>query len=118
VMPVLLIWAIVFVSYAVNKTPPRQEEHNMTSWGIRTGGRLYGYNEMVCYWFEDKWGARVMNVLLNVGFPRSLALVLNEGVEGKAIAILRKMGIAQQKPEPSFLDKTVKWVGEKVPLDD
>lgn len=118
VMPVVLIWAVVFVMWAINKTPPKESEHQMTSWGIRTGGNLYVYGNMVCYWFEEKWGTKVMYVLMERGFPKLLMILVNANDEEKIRKVMKQVGLPMQKLEPSRLDKMVKWLGEKVPLDD
>lgn len=116
VMPVLVIWALVFVVYATSKTPPAEANHELTSWGIRTGGKLYRYNQMVLFWIEEKWDKSILRVIL-ANFPGQLVLIINKTDEELIKKSLSENQITMQKPEPSVTDKAVKWLSEKIPLD-
>jgi len=115
-MPVFVIWAIVFVVWATTKTPPVEAEHEITTWGIKTGGKLYRYNSMVVFWMEEKWEKTVLRIILNV-FPGQLVLIINKADEEKIKKILADNQLTMQKPDPSSTDKVVKWLSEKIPLD-
>lgn len=116
VMPVLVIWAFVFVVYATTKTPPSEANHELTSWGIRTGGKLYRFNQMVVFWVEEKWGKSILRVILS-NFPGQLVLIFNKEDEGLFKKTLADKQVTMQKPEPSATDKAVKWLSEKIPLE-
>ncbi len=116
VMPALVIWAFVFVVYATTKTAPAEVEHQLSSWGIRTGGKLYRFNQMVVFWIEEKWGKTVLHVIL-LSFPGQLILIINKADEEKVKKVLANNQVTMQKPEPSSTDKAVKWLSEKIPLE-
>ncbi len=116
VMPVLVIWAFVFVVYATTKTPPAEADHELSTWGIRTGGKLYRFSGMILFWIEEKWGKSVLRVILS-SFPGQLILLINKADEEKIKKILADNQVTMQKPEPSSTDKAVKWLSEKIPLD-
>lgn len=115
-MPVFVIWAFVFVVYATTKTLPAEADHQLTSWGIRTGGKLYRFNQMVLFWLEEKWERSVLRIILS-NFPGQLILIVNKTDEEKIKKILADNRVTMQKPEPSATDKAVKWLSEKIPLD-
>lgn len=116
VMPALVIWAFVFVVYATTKTPPAEADHELTSWGIRTGGKLYRFNQMILFWIEEKWGKSVLRIILT-GFPGQLILLISKADEELIKKTLADNQITMQKPEPSSTDKAVKWLSEKIPLE-
>jgi len=116
VMPALVVWAVVFVVWATGKTPPSESEHQITSWGIRTAGKLYRYSEMTVFWLEEKWDKTVLHILQTV-FPGQLVLLVNKADEEKIKKILADNRLTMQKPEPSWTDNLVKWLGEKIPLE-
>lgn len=116
IMPVLVVLAIVFVVWVTSKTPPVEAEHQLTSWGIRTAGKLYRFSEMVVFWVEEKWGKSVLRILLS-SFPGQLILLINKEEEEKIKRTLADNKVTMQKPEPSWTDNAVKWLGEKIPLE-
>lgn len=116
IMPALVVWAIVFVIWATSKTPPVETEHQITSWGIRTSGKLYRFSQMTIYWLEEKWSKAVLRVLLT-SFPGQLVLLVNKDDEAKIKKILSENQVLMQKPEPTWTDTLVKWFGEKIPLE-
>lgn len=117
VMPVLLIWSIVFAIYAVSKTPPTQVTHKLTSWGIRTDEELYQWGEIDSYWFENRDSKEVVRAITPRRFPGQLMLIIKKEDQDKIKSIMSKFVILQ-KPESTWSDKAVKWLGEKVPLDE
>ncbi len=116
-MPVFLIWSVVFVIWALTKTPPVAVAHKITSWGIRSEDQLYVWGEMNNFWFEEKWGKKILRVLLRRRFPGQLILIVNEKDQEKIKEMVNKF-VVLEKPKPSWSDKLVKWFGEKVPLDE
>ena len=116
VMPVFVIWAFVFVIYATTKTAPTEADHELTSWGIRTGGKLYRFNQMVLFWLEEKWERSILRIILP-SFPGQLILIVNKVDEEKIKKVLADNQVTMQKPEPSSTDKAVKWLSEKIPLE-
>lgn len=115
VMPVLVIWAVVFMAWAMSKTEPNVREHKITDKGIRTGETLYRWEIMSIYWFEKKWDKKLLRVLLNK-FPGQLVLVYDHKQEKKIREVMSKF-LAFEKPEATWTDRAVKWFGEKVPLE-
>lgn len=116
-MPVLLVWSVVFVIWVTSKTPPTVVTHKITSWGIRTDDELFQYGEMTCYWFEEKWGKQIVRVLLKRIFPGQLMMLVENSEVEKVRQILSQY-LVLQKPKDTWTDRAVKWLGEKIPLDD
>lgn len=114
-MPVLVIWAVVFMAWAISKTEPVTREHKITSKGIRTGGTLYRWETMWVYWLEEKWDKKLLRVLLNK-FPGQLVLVYDKNEEKKIKKAMSRF-LRLEKPEATWTDRVVKWFGEKVPLE-
>ena len=96
IMPALVVWAVVFVIWATSKTPPVESEHQLTSWGIRTSGKLYRYSQMPIFWLEEKWNKTVLRVLLT-SFPGQLVLLVNKEDEAKIKKMLSDNQVAMQK---------------------
>lgn len=116
-MPVFLIWSVVFMIWVLSKTPPVKVTHKLTNWGIRTDDTLYHYNEMVSYWFEDRGEQMLLRVLLRNRVPGQLLFVMDAVDQPKVREILTSRA-RLEKPAPGWTDKLVKWLGDKIPLEE
>ena len=116
-IPVLVVWTIVFVTWVMSKTPPQKIEHQITSLGIRTSNELYRFNEMMFFWVEEKWGEKILKIAITRRFPTQLSILIKVEDDLKIRKILVDNSVFLQKPVPNLLDKITKWVGEKVPLE-
>lgn len=115
VMPVLVIWAMVFMLWAMSRTEPRMEKYAISSWGLKTKERTYRFETMNQFWFESKWGGRLMRINLE-GAPWHLVIVISTENEDK----IRKLMLAHvpyQEPPVTWSDRLVKWLGDKIPLE-
>ena len=123
VMPVLVVAAIIFVVFALSKTPPNMVEHTLSNKGVGVAGDRFSWNELVMFWFEDRHGVNVLHLLTTRTFPRQLALVLPVKSEGEVVTEERiKQELVKylplQKLPPSWVDKAIDWFNKKVPLGD
>lgn len=114
-MPVLVIWAMVFMLWAMSRTEPRIEKYALTSWGLRTVERTYRYETMSVFWFETKWGGRLLRINL-IGAPWHIVIVIDPEKEAQIKKALIER-IIYQVPPVTWMDKVVKWFGDKVPLE-
>lgn len=115
VMPVLVIWALVFMLWAMSRTEPRQEKYALSSWGFKTIDRTYRYEAMNQFWFETKWGGRLLRINL-AGAPWHLVIVINPEDEDKIRKIMLE-SVTLQAPPITWIDRLAKWLGDKVPLE-
>lgn len=115
IMPVLVIWAMVFMLWAMSRTEPRLENYALSSWGLKTKERTYRFETMNNFWFESKWGGRLMRINL-VGAPWHLVIVINSEDENKIRKLMLEY-VAFQAPAITWSDRLVKWLGDKIPLE-
>ncbi len=115
VMPVLVIWAMVFMLWAMSRTEPRMERYAISSWGLKTKERTYRFEEMNNFWFETKWGGRLMRINLEKA-PWHLVIVINSEEED-TIRKLMLQNVVYQEPQITWVDRLVKWLGNKIPLE-
>ncbi len=115
-MPVLVIWAIIFVLWATNKTVPTEIEYRLTNYGIRVYDKIFPYTDMRQAWIEDKFKIRQLRIVLS-RFPNHLAIVIQPENEKTILDELSKNNINLYKPQPTRIDNMVKWLSEKIPLE-
>jgi MFS superfamily sulfate permease-like transporter len=115
IMPVLVIWAMVFMLWAMSRTEPRMEKYAITTWGLKTKEKTYRFEEMNNFWFETKWGGRLMRINL-IRVPWHIVIVINPDNEDQ-IKKLMLQKIIFQEPQVTVIDRIVKWLGDKIPLE-
>ena len=108
--------ALAFVAYVLASVPPEETKHELTNRGVRTGNKLYKWQELWRFWLEEKWKQKMLVVETRVRFPRRLLLMLGEADEELVKRTLKEYLILE-KPEPTFMDKASDWLVEKVPLE-
>lgn len=114
-MPVAVIWALVFMLWAMAKTEPKMIKTEVTSWGLKAVDKTYRYEEMTNFWFETKWGTRLMRINLT-GIPWHLVVVIDPKKEEEIKKTMTEK-VIYLEPEVTWVDRAVKWVGEKMPLE-
>ncbi len=111
-----VILAMGFVSYVLASVPPEMVEHTLTNKGVRTGGKLYPWNELGRYWWGEKWKQTYVTIEAPGKIPSVLILVNGEGEKEKVDAII-KTYLVNEKPQPTWFDNAAKWLQEKIPLE-
>ena len=114
-MPVLAIWSLVFMIWAMSRTEPRTEKYAITSWGLKTTERTFRYETMTTFWFETKWGGRLMHINL-AHMPWHIVIVIDPKKEDQIRKLMLNY-VVFQLPAITVVDRLVKWLGEKIPLE-
>lgn len=108
--------ALAFVAYVLASVPPEETKHVVSNRGLRTGEKLYKWQELWRFWFEEKWKQKMMVVETRLKFPRRLLLMLGDADEETVRGVMKEFLILE-KPEPTFMDKAADWLVDKVPLE-
>ena len=115
-MAIGVIASLVFVGYVLATVEPKKIAHELTTRGIITGGRLYKWEELTSFWFSKKWKDKMLNVSTNLKFPMRLVMLIGDGSEKELKKVIQKE-IQFEEPEETLMDKSAKWLQEKVPLE-
>lgn len=113
---IIVIASVIFVFYVLSNIPPETVEHQITDQGIKTAGRFYAWQEMICFWFSQKSGQKVLYVQTLSGIPGRLELLLVNQDETQIKPLLSKY-LPEEEVKPSFLDRAATWASEKIPLE-
>ena len=105
-----------FLSYVMAAIPPHTVEHAITSYGIRTMGRLYTWDELGRFWFTEQFKQRILNVEHFGSLPARFVILIGDQSE-KDIELVLSDFLVHQTPLPTFLDKASTWLQEKIPLE-
>lgn len=113
---IAVIASLSFVVYALSAVEPENVTHTLTNRGIRSAGKLHRWQNLGRYWWEVKWRQEHIHIELPLNFPGKLLLVLGQGSKNDIESVLNRY-LIKEKPDPTFVDKAAKWLGEKVPLE-
>lgn len=115
-MAIAVIISVVFVGYVLATVPPEMVWHEITTRGLVTGGKTYRWEELEFFWFSKKWKDAILHIGTNLKFPGKLMFLLGDQEQKKVKQILQKY-IEYEVPEETLMDRSAKWLSEKVPLE-
>ncbi len=116
-LAIAVILALAFLVYVLASVRPEEVEHEVTTRGIRTGGKFYRWDGLGRFWFEEKHRHMMLVVETAATFPGRLVMLVGEMGEKKLSEVLRKY-LLQERPELTLVGRSAKWLQEKVPLDE
>lgn len=108
--------ALMFVAYVLATVAPESVEHELTTRGIMTGGKLYKWEDMLRFWFSKKWHDTILHLDTKLKFPGRLMLLLGDQDETKVKEIIGQR-VQYEVPENTFMDRSAAWLSAKIPLE-
>lgn len=111
------ILALAFVAYVLATIPPEDVEHKIMDKGLESAGHFYKWEELVSFWFGERWGQPLLFLQTRLRFPGRLVLLTDSQDREKIRTILVKYLTFQEKPEKNWMDDAAKWLAEKIPLE-
>ncbi len=115
-MAIGVIASLVFVGYVLATVEPKKIEHEITTKGVVTGGRMYKWENLKSFWFSKKWKDKMLNIETSLSFPTRLVILVGDGSESEIKKIVKKY-VSFEEPEETLMDRSAKWLQEKVPLE-
>lgn len=112
----MVVGALAFMAHLLFKIPPGNIYYAVTTFGIRIGEELYFWEELNHFWFDTKYGQRVL-MIDTVRFPHRLTLVIYPEDE----EILRKLlatVLPEFRPKPTLYEKWATWLEKTFPLEE
>src|SRR5581483_12422206 len=62
------LFAFLFLVYVLNFVPPEELEYKISTQGITIGDHFYHFHELDSFWFSQKEGFKLLNVLTQLRF--------------------------------------------------
>lgn len=114
-MPIMVVLAVAFLAYVSSSVPPTQVKNKITTYGVRFNDVLYYWDELGRYWTENKFGTEVIYIESS-RFPGRLTLLQGTGQQESILSLLSEV-LINEKPKDTFIDKSAKWMQDKIPLE-
>lgn len=113
---IMVIVALVFVSYVMATVPPEEVEHKITNQGVTTGGKSYKWEDLARFWLGEKHNQKILFVETQIKFPRRLILLLGVTNEAEVKKTLSEY-LPYEEPEKTWMDKAGDWLTKNIPLE-
>jgi len=113
---IMVIAAMVFLTYVMATIPPETVEHKITSLGIVTGGKDYDWEDLDKFWLGKKHDQKILYIDTKVRFPKRLILLLGEANEVEIKKTLSDY-LSYEEPEKTWMDKASDWLTKNIPLE-
>lgn len=110
-----VVLAIAFVSYVLATVPPEDIEHRITTQGVTTAGHTYLWNELVDFWFNEKFGQRILNIETKLRYPGRLIILQGHVNSDKLRDVLVTHIPFREVPKSSWLDKLYDLLYKRLP---
>lgn len=111
------ILAIAFLVYVISTVPPIEVEHKIMPLGFDNAGRLFHWQELYSFWFDERWGYKMIVIQTRLPFPAQIRVVLSGVDQDKVKEIVGKYLLFHAKPQKSWTDNLSDWISQKIPLE-
>ncbi|OGY10068.1 MAG: hypothetical protein A2700_02215 [Candidatus Blackburnbacteria bacterium RIFCSPHIGHO2_01_FULL_44_64] len=115
ILPVIVIISLVFLVYTLSTVSPEEVEHKITTKGIIFAGKAYFWDELIRFWFTERFGNQLL-VVEAIRMPWRLEFVINPEDKDKIRQVLEEY-IVYEEAAPGFLDKSASWLSKRIPLE-
>lgn len=116
----LLIGALLalgFLVYVLNHTPPGEIDYKISTQGIIIGDHFYHWEELDSFWFSEKEGIKILNVLTKFRFPGLLMMVSGDTPEDELKVICARFLPFHEIAPKSTLEKWSESLQKNFPLE-
>lgn len=117
----LLIGALLalgFLVYVLNFTPPGEIEYKVSTQGITIGDHFYHWEELDSFWFSEKEGSKILNVLTKFRFPGLLMVVMGDEPQDELKRVVARYLPFHEIAPKSTLEKWSESLQKNFPLEN
>jgi len=114
---ILVVMALVFLVYVLATVPPESVDNSIYTTGLQNGLHSYAWPDLLYYWFEDKWGQKMMIARTRNKLPGAVYMLLNTHSPEEIENLIGTRLVKRDSGENAWLDKAATWLSEKVPLE-
>ncbi len=113
----LLIPALVFVTYALNTIPPHDFRYKITTEGIMVEDYFYLWQELYDFHFKHIESIDVLVVTARAYIPGELVITLGEIHKEHVKDIVLQYLPFREFVKPTFMEKSGQWLSKTFPLE-
>jgi hypothetical protein len=116
-MLMVLVLAVVFLSFSLSYVPPHDFHYKITSEGLMVEDHFFIWEELYDFYFKRLQKQDVLIVRTKSFYPGELTLVLGQMHKNYVRDILAGFLPYREYVKPTFLEKAGDWLEKNFPLD-
>lgn len=113
-----VILALSFVTYVLAFVPPGDVVYKISTQGVTVGDHFYFWGELNSFWFSQKEGHKIINILTNLRFPAQLIILLGSQNEEQVKKITARFLPFHEIAPKSLLDNWAEGLQKHFPLEN
>ena len=115
-LPIAVVVSFAFLSYVLASVPPDNTLHQVTNKGIRSGGKMYTWNNLGRFWFTTRFQQHILHIEHNHAFLTKLILLLGDQDKEELTRVLEQY-LVNETPALTWWDTSAIWLQKKFPLE-
>lgn len=112
-----VLLALGFLVYVLNFIPPEEVDYKISNQGVTIGDHFYHWQQMDSFWFSEKEGEKILNILTQLRFPGMLMLVLGETDQEEVKKVVAKFLPYHEIAPRSLIEKWSEGLQKHFPLE-
>lgn len=112
-----VILSFSFVIYVLGFVPPEDVRYKISTQGITIGDHFYFWGDLESFWFSQKDGFNLLNVLTHLRFPGLLIIMLDDQSPDEVRDILSKYLPYHEIAPQNFMDRWGDRIQRYFPLE-
>ena len=113
----LVVFALVFLSFALAAIPPRTFFYKISSEGILIEDHFFIWEELYDFYFMQQGGIEVLHIGSRSYYPGELLLTLGDIPKQQVKSILINFLPYREYVKPTFTDRAGIWLQQTFPLE-
>jgi hypothetical protein len=114
----VVIVALVFVSFALATVPPKDFRYRISTEGIMIEDRFFLWKELYDFYFKKVDGTETVHVRTTAYLPGELILTLGNVGEKEIKNALIPYLPFREYVKPTFMEKSGDWLSKNFPLEN
>jgi hypothetical protein len=115
---IVALLALGFLVYVLNFVPPQVIEYKISTQGITIGDHFYHWEELDSFWFSEKDGYKILNILTKFRFPGLLIMVMGDVSEEEIKTVVANFLPFHEIAPKSMLEKWSESLQKRFPLEN
>lgn len=113
-----VLLALLFLIYVLNFVSPEEVEYKLSTQGITIGEHFYHWYELDSFWFSEKDGFKILNVLTQLRFPGMLIIVIGNVSESDVKRVMARFLPFHEIAPKSQIEKWTESLQKHFPLEN
>lgn len=113
-----VLLALGFVAYVLGFIAPEEVGYKISTQGVTIGDHFYFWSNLDSFWFLEKEGKKVLNILTHLKFPGLLMLMLGDQNQEQIKKVVARYLPFHEIPPRSMLDKWAESLQKHFPLEN